>query len=128
MRITTGRESASIFGMPIDALPNDLDALRALVSQLTSERDVAIAESRRLTDAFTASSQLRPMAQQLVSTHNAAAYAGVSSYASTHTGEASAAGYLALGHAYSLDRPYQRRLRFLAAGLWIGHAIKDLDF
>ena len=36
--------------MPIDALPNDLDALRALVSQLTSERDVAIAESRRLTE------------------------------------------------------------------------------
>ena len=36
--------------MSIDALPNDVDALRALVSQLTSERDVAMAESRRLMD------------------------------------------------------------------------------
>ena len=62
MRITTGRESASIFGMPIDALPNDLDALRALVSQLTSERDVAIAESRRLTEQ---NDQLRHLLKQL---------------------------------------------------------------
>jgi uncharacterized coiled-coil DUF342 family protein len=36
--------------MPIDAPANDLDALRALVSQLTSERDAAIAQSRRLTE------------------------------------------------------------------------------
>jgi len=63
-------------------------------------------ESRRLTSAFSASEQLRPMAQQLVSTRNAAAYAGVTAYASSHTGEASAAGYLALGHAYSLDHRY----------------------
>ena len=46
------------------------------------------------------------MAQQLVSTRNSAAYAGVSAYASSHTGEAAAAGYLALGHAYSLDHRY----------------------
>jgi soluble lytic murein transglycosylase len=63
-------------------------------------------ESRRLTSAFTASAQLRPMAQQLVSTRNAAAYAGVASYAGSHSGEAAAAAYLALGHAYSLDHRY----------------------
>jgi len=63
-------------------------------------------ETRRLTSAFTASAELRPMAQQLVSTRNAAAYAGVTSYAASHSGEASAAGYLALGHAYSLDHRY----------------------
>ena len=34
--------------MSIDALPNDLEALRALVSQLSSERDAAVAENRRL--------------------------------------------------------------------------------
>ena len=33
--------------MPIDALPDDLDALRALVSCLSSERDAAIEECRR---------------------------------------------------------------------------------
>lgn len=48
--------------MPIDALPNDLDALRALVSQLTSERDVAIAESRRLTEQ---NDRLRHLLKQL---------------------------------------------------------------
>jgi hypothetical protein len=48
--------------MPTDALPNDLDALRALVSQLTSERDAAIAESRRLTEQ---NDQLRHLLKQL---------------------------------------------------------------
>jgi transposase len=48
--------------MPIDALPNDLDALRALVSQLTSERDVAIAESHRLTEQ---NDRLRHLLKQL---------------------------------------------------------------
>ena len=48
--------------MPIDAFPNDLDALRALVGQLTSERDAAIAESRRLTEQ---NDQLRHLLKQL---------------------------------------------------------------
>jgi hypothetical protein len=34
--------------MPIDALPDDLDVLRALVSCLSSERDAAIEECRRV--------------------------------------------------------------------------------
>ena len=60
-------------------------------------------QSIRLTSAFTASAQLRPMAQQLASTRSAAAYSGVLSYATSHPGEAAAAAYLALGHAYALD-------------------------
>jgi uncharacterized coiled-coil DUF342 family protein len=48
--------------MPIDAPANDLDALRALVSQLTSERDAAIAESQRLTEQ---NNQLRHLLKQL---------------------------------------------------------------
>src|SRR6202047_5611827 len=48
--------------MPIDALPDDLDALRALVNQLSSERDAAIAESRRLTEQ---NDQLRHLLKQL---------------------------------------------------------------
>jgi soluble lytic murein transglycosylase len=35
-----------------------------------------------------------------------AAYAGVTKYAHQHTGEAAAAAYLALGHAYLLDKNY----------------------
>ena len=48
--------------MPIDAVPDDLDALRALVTQLSSERDAAIAESRRLTEQ---NDQLRHLLKQL---------------------------------------------------------------
>jgi hypothetical protein len=36
--------------MPINAVPDDVDGLRALVNQLSSERDAAIAESRRLAE------------------------------------------------------------------------------
>jgi hypothetical protein len=34
--------------MPTDPLPDDLEALRSLVSQLSNERDAAVAENRRL--------------------------------------------------------------------------------
>jgi soluble lytic murein transglycosylase len=62
--------------------------------------------SIKLTSAFHASEQLRPMAQQLANTRSAAAYAGVESYARQHPGEGAATAYLALGHAYMLDRRY----------------------
>ena len=61
-RATIERESDFSLGMPIDALPNDVDALRVLVSQLAGERDVAIAESRRLTEE---NDQLRHLLKQL---------------------------------------------------------------
>jgi soluble lytic murein transglycosylase len=56
--------------------------------------------------AFVASSQLRPMAQELTTMRSPAAYAGVTAYAHAHTGEAASAAYLALGHAYLLDHRY----------------------
>lgn len=62
--------------------------------------------SRQLSTAFVQTEQLRPMAQQLVSTRSAAAYAGVQGYAQAHPGEGAAAAYLAIGRAYSLDRRY----------------------
>jgi len=46
------------------------------------------------------------MAQQLGTLRTPAAYAGVTKYAQGHTGEAAAAAYLALGHAYLLDRRF----------------------
>ena len=46
------------------------------------------------------------MAQQLATLRTPAAYAGVAAYAHSHTGEAAAAAYLALGHAYLLDNRY----------------------
>jgi soluble lytic murein transglycosylase len=61
------------------------------------------ARSIKLTSAFHASEQLRPMAQQLAASRSLAAYAGVLSYAKSHPGEGASAAYLALGHAYLLD-------------------------
>ncbi len=46
------------------------------------------------------------MAQQLMTLRTPAAYAGVASYARTHTGDAAGAAYLALGVAYQMDRRY----------------------
>ncbi|HEY0306920.1 MAG TPA: transglycosylase SLT domain-containing protein [Acidobacteriaceae bacterium] len=66
----------------------------------------ATAQSIKLHSAFMASSQLRPMAQQLAATRSAAAYAGVTRYAYARTGEAAAAAYLALGHANMLDHRF----------------------
>jgi soluble lytic murein transglycosylase len=66
----------------------------------------SIARSRKLQQAFVASSQLRPMAQELTTMRSPAAYAGVTAYAHAHSGEAASAAYLALGHAYLLDHRY----------------------
>ena len=46
------------------------------------------------------------MAEQLARMRTAEAYAGVTAYARRHSGEAAATAYLALGHAYLLDRRY----------------------
>jgi len=64
------------------------------------------AQTIRLTSAFKASEQLRPMAQQLAVTRSPAAYSGVENYARAHPGEGAAAAHLALGHAYMQDHRY----------------------
>ena len=80
-----------------------------------------LARSRRIRRAFVASSQLRPMAQQLAQTPTPAAFAGVTRYARAHRGDAAAAAYLALGHAYLLDHRFEdavaalRRARLAAS-------------
>jgi len=65
------------------------------------------ARTARIKLAFVASTELRPMAQQLATMRTPAAYAGVTKYAHQHSGEAAAAAYLALGHAYLLDKHYE---------------------
>jgi soluble lytic murein transglycosylase len=64
------------------------------------------ARTARIRKAFIASSELRPMAQQLATMRTPEAYAGVTAFARKHTGDAAAAAYLALGHAYLLDHRY----------------------
>jgi peptidoglycan lytic transglycosylase len=64
------------------------------------------ARAIRIKRAFVASSELRPMAQQLATLRTPAAYEGVGNYARKHTGDAAGAAYLALGHAYLTDRRF----------------------
>ncbi len=74
----------------------------------------SLARSRKLQRAFVASAQLRPMAQQLATNRTPQAYAGVTNYAKSHTGDAAAAAYLALGHAYLLDHRYPEAIESLS--------------
>jgi len=64
------------------------------------------ARTARLKQAFVASAELRPMAQQLMTMRTVAAYSGVTNYAQRHTGDAAAAAYLSLGRAYQIDRRF----------------------
>ena len=77
-------------------------------SRRTSRRmsSTQAARMARMRQAFVASAELQPMAQQLATLRTPEAYAGVTAYARRHTGESAAAAYLALGHAYLLDKRY----------------------
>jgi soluble lytic murein transglycosylase len=65
------------------------------------------------------------MAQQLATMRTPAAYTGVTAYAQKHTGEASAAAYLALGHAYLLDKRYGDATNSLHQAKLAGDALAD---
>ena len=91
----------------------------------THSRIKATPQSIKLTSAFNASAQLRPMAQQLAATRAPAAFTGVLNYASAHPGEAAAAAYLALGHAYSLDHRYPEALSTYRQANLHGQALDD---
>lgn len=65
------------------------------------------------------------MAQQLSTLRTPAAYSGVTAYAHSHTGEAAAAAYLALGHAYLLDKRYTDAEASLHQAREAGDALAD---
>jgi soluble lytic murein transglycosylase len=81
--------------------------------------------SIKLTKAFLASAQLRPMAQQLAATRSPASYAGVLTYAHSHPGEGAAAAYLALGHAYMQDHRTPEAIADLTQAKRSGEALAD---
>jgi len=85
----------------------------------------AKARSMKLQRAFVASSQLRPMAQQLAQMRTPAGYAGVTSWAHAHSGEAASAAYLALGHAYLLDKRYPEAISNLQLSKKQGQSLAD---
>jgi soluble lytic murein transglycosylase len=65
------------------------------------------------------------MAQQLATLRTPAAYAGVTQYARRHTGEATAAAYLALGHAYLLDKHYAEAVASFVQARQAGEELAD---
>jgi len=85
------------------------------------------AKAARLKQAFVASTELRPMAQQLSAIRTAAAYAGVLAYAHQHQGDAAASAYLALGHAYLLDNRFKEAAANLRLARAAGDALADYD-
>jgi soluble lytic murein transglycosylase len=71
-----------------------------------ANRAARVARTHRIKQAFVASKELEPMAEQLATLRTPEAYAAVAAYAHSHSGEAAAAAYLALGHAYLLDKRF----------------------
>jgi soluble lytic murein transglycosylase len=65
------------------------------------------------------------MAQQLATLRTPEAYAGVTAYARRNSGEAAAAAYLALGHAYLLDKRYAEAEQSLRAARQAGQELAD---
>jgi soluble lytic murein transglycosylase len=90
-----------------------------------ASRAVRRARTARIKLAFVASTELRPMAQQLTTLRTPAAYAGVTQYAHRHTGEAAAAAYLALGHAYLLDKRYAEAVESFGQARQAGEELAD---
>src|ERR1700677_737281 len=90
-----------------------------------SSRAARAVRTARIKQAFVASTELRPMAQQLATLRTPAAYAGVTKYAQAHTGEAAAAAYLALGHAYLADRRFPEAGENLRLARQAGEELAD---
>jgi soluble lytic murein transglycosylase len=84
-----------------------------------------LARVHELHHAFVASSQLRPMAQQLMTDRTPEAYAGVLHYARTHTGEAASAAYMALGQAYFVDGKFPQSAAAYRQASQAGVALAD---
>lgn len=72
-----------------------------------SHKTVASTKLQHITRAFVASSDLKPMAQQLLANRTPQAYAGVETYARNHQkDDAGPLAWLVLGYAHYLDKDY----------------------
>ncbi len=79
----------------------------AASSHAHPRKKVTAARAHRMNTTFVASSDLRPMARQLVEFRTPAAYTGVENYAHSHAGtEPGALAWFAIGYAHYLDAHY----------------------
>lgn len=87
------------------AKPGSAKAKASKPAPKSKTRKISSARSIRVIRAFRATSDLRPMAQQLIESRTPAAYAGVTAYAVKHSGtDAASLAWLAIGYARLLDR------------------------
>jgi soluble lytic murein transglycosylase len=93
--------------------------------KVTASQAARAARTARIHQAFVASTELRPMAQQLANLRTPEAYAGVTAYARKHTGDAAATAYLALGHAYLADKRYAEAEQSLRQARQAGEELAD---
>ena len=69
------------------------------------------ARVRRMARAFVASTQLKPMARQLLENRSPAAYAGVQTYARQHAqDDAGTLAWVVVGYAHILDHDYAKAI------------------
>ena len=93
--------------------------------QAPASKAVRAAQTAAIRKAFVASSELRPMAQQLANLRTPEGYASVAAFARNHSGDAAAAAYLALGHAYLLDHRYAEAETNLRQSRQAGNQLAD---
>ncbi len=128
------------FVAPILVLALLLNAQTVLIAQSTSKKPkksarrsghrASPARIKKMSQAFVASSDLRPMALQLVEARTSAAYAGVQKYADSHAGtQAGAFAWLVIGYAHTLDNEFDKAVpAFLNARGKTGELEDYVDF
>ena len=82
---------------------------------------------QRYHQAFVASTELRPMAEQLVATRTPAAFAAITAYARRHQGDAAAAAWLSLGYAYLQEGKFAEAIPSLESARKASDALADYD-
>ncbi len=83
------------------------------------------AYATRIEQEIAASAELRPLAQQLATMRTAATYNRVANFARQHSGTVAAVAYLALGHAYLLDKHYRQAAYNFRLALARGGELSD---
>jgi soluble lytic murein transglycosylase len=122
---SANRKSAASTGKPTSRAAASKSKTANPAARRRTRYKPPTARSIKLTKAFLASAQLRPMAQQLAATRSPASYTGVLAYAHDHPGEGAAAAYLALGHAYMQDHRYPEAIANFTQAKHSGEAMAD---
>ena len=97
---------------PAKASAHKASAARPSAKKTSQKRRKPVSPRvRRTRQAFAASANLRPMAQQLLQDRTPVAYAGVEAYARRHAKEdAGALAWLVIGYAHTLDHDYAKAI------------------